>query len=177
MRISSWNLCTCAQSHALGTHTKFQLEILTVNVISGIVYFREIILESSRNVCETTPSILTFISWQLTYWCPLKVHHTPWEKLITNLIRKSKDPIYENWWYWVCKSNLTHCGLIRHIATEIWVNIGSGNGLLPDGTKPLPERMLSNHQRSCGICLRAISQEMRQISVFNKNLKITDLKL
>ena len=25
------------------------------------------------------------------------------------------------------------------MATEIWVNIGSGNGLLPDGTKPLPE--------------------------------------
>ena len=28
------------------------------------------------------------------------------------------------------------------MATEIWVNIGSGNGLLPDGTKPLPEPML-----------------------------------
>ena len=25
------------------------------------------------------------------------------------------------------------------MATEIWVNIGSGNGLSPDGTKPLPE--------------------------------------
>ena len=24
-----------------------------------------------------------------------------------------------------------------------WVNIGSGNGLLPDGTKPLPEPMLT----------------------------------
>ena len=40
-------LCTCAQSHALGTRTKFQLEILTINVILGIVYFREIILESN----------------------------------------------------------------------------------------------------------------------------------
>ena len=30
-----------------------------------------------------------------------------------------------------------------HMATEIWVNIGSGNGLLPDGTKPLPEAMLT----------------------------------
>ena len=48
-------LCTCAQSHALGTRTKFQLEILTINVISGMVYFREIILESSRNVSKTTP--------------------------------------------------------------------------------------------------------------------------
>ena len=30
-------LCTCAQSHALGTCTKFQLEILTISVICGIV--------------------------------------------------------------------------------------------------------------------------------------------
>ena len=29
------------------------------------------------------------------------------------------------------------------MATEIWVNIGSGNGLLPDGTKPLPEPILT----------------------------------
>ena len=42
-------------SHALGTHTKFRLEILTLNVISSIVDFREIILESSRNFSETTP--------------------------------------------------------------------------------------------------------------------------
>ena len=49
MRISSWNL-VCAQSHALGTRKKFQLEILTINGISGIVYFREIILKSSQNV-------------------------------------------------------------------------------------------------------------------------------
>ena len=30
--------------------------------------------------------------------------------------------------------------------TKIWINIGSGNGLLPDDTKPLPEPMLTNHQ-------------------------------
>ena len=48
-------LCSCAQNHALGTRTKFQIEILSINVISGIVCFREIILESSRNVSETTP--------------------------------------------------------------------------------------------------------------------------
>ena len=34
----------------------------------------------------------------------------------------------------------------RHMATEIWVNIGSGNGLLPDGTKPLPEPMFTYHK-------------------------------
>ena len=31
------------------------------------------------------------------------------------------------------------------MATQIWINIGSGNGLLPDGTKPLPEPMLTSH--------------------------------
>ena len=45
----------CTQNHALGTRTKFQLEILTINAISGIVYFREIILESLQNISETTP--------------------------------------------------------------------------------------------------------------------------
>ena len=45
---------TCAQNHALGTGTKFQHEILSINVICGIVYFREIIFESSRNISETT---------------------------------------------------------------------------------------------------------------------------
>ena len=34
------------------------------------------------------------------------------------------------------------------MSTEIWINIGSGNGLLPDGTKPLPEPMLTDHQWS-----------------------------
>ena len=28
---------------------------------------------------------------------------------------------------------------------ENWVNIGSGNGLLPDSTKPLPEPILIYH--------------------------------
>ena len=39
----------------LWAHAQFQLEILTINVISGIVYFCEINLKSSRNVSETTP--------------------------------------------------------------------------------------------------------------------------
>ena len=47
-------LCTCAQSHALGSRTKFQLEIVDIIVFPGIVYFRKIIFESSRNVSETT---------------------------------------------------------------------------------------------------------------------------
>ena len=31
------------------------------------------------------------------------------------------------------------------MATQILVNIGSGNGLLPDSSKPLPEPMLTYH--------------------------------
>ena len=48
-------LCAFAQNDVLGARTKFQIEILTINMISGIVYFHEIILENSRNVSETTP--------------------------------------------------------------------------------------------------------------------------
>ena len=32
------------------------------------------------------------------------------------------------------------------MAAGIWVNIGSGNGMLPDGRKPLPEPLLTYHQ-------------------------------
>ena len=32
------------------------------------------------------------------------------------------------------------------MATKIWINIGSGDGLLRDGTKPLPEPLLTDHQ-------------------------------
>ena len=38
---------------------------------------------------------------------------------------------------------LTHCDLY---GDKAWVNIGSGNGLVPDSTKPLPEPILTNHQ-------------------------------
>ena len=35
-----------------------------------------------------------------------------------------------------------------HVATLIWESIGSGKGLLQEGTKPLPETMLNYRQRS-----------------------------
>ena len=64
------------------------------------------------------------------------------------------------------------------MTTEIWVNFGSGNGLLPDGTKPLPEPMLTNHQRSPNdIHIRAISQEMPQTSITKIHLKFTYLNI
>ena len=48
-------ICTGAQSRALGTRTKFQLEILNTSTIYAIHKFRNNFLESSRNVSETTP--------------------------------------------------------------------------------------------------------------------------
>ena len=41
---------------------------------------------------------------------------------------------------------LTHWGLVTPYGDIDLVNIGSGNGLLPDGTKPLPESMLTYHK-------------------------------
>ena len=32
------------------------------------------------------------------------------------------------------------------MATESWVNFGLGNGLVPNGTKPLPEPVLAYHK-------------------------------
>ena len=52
-------LCTCAQSLALDTCAKFQLEILIRCTISVIHKFRENILESLRNVSETPPRLLS----------------------------------------------------------------------------------------------------------------------
>ena len=64
------------QIYALGTCTKFQLEILIINVISGIVYFREIIFESLRNVSETTPRTSTDRVLPRFVWkCPVLVKY------------------------------------------------------------------------------------------------------
>ena len=57
----------------------------------------------------------------------------------------SYDSLAPNHWYHNCQLILAYR---HHMATKIWVNIGSGNSLLPDGTKPLPETMLTDHQWS-----------------------------
>ena len=56
------NFCTCAQSMALGKRTKVKLQILTICVTFGIVFFRAIILESSQNVSKTTPWLHFLVS-------------------------------------------------------------------------------------------------------------------
>ena len=42
--------------------------------------------------------------------------------------------------YW-----LTHCDPVTSYGIIAFVNIGSGNGLLPDGTKPLPKPVVMYH--------------------------------
>ena len=59
-------LCSCAQSHALGTGTKFQLEILTINVITGIVYFCKIILRA-RETVKQPPGLTKDNPWWVSY--------------------------------------------------------------------------------------------------------------
>ena len=45
------------------------------------------------------------------------------------------------------RTKLTHCDLVTPYGDmNLGQHIGSGNGLLPDGTKPLPEPMLTYHQ-------------------------------
>ena len=58
------------------------------------------------------------------------------------------------------------------------VSIGSGNGLVPSGTKPFPEPVLT-HQWGLVVFkyLRAISQWMFQISILHMNFKITTTRL
>ena len=64
------------------------------------------------------------------------------------------------------------------MAIEIWVNIGPGNGLLPDGTKAITWTnvdLLST--KSCDIHLRANSHEMLKISTLDVSLKISNVRL
>ena len=60
------------------------------------------------------------------------------------------------------------------MATEILVNIGSGNGFVPDGTKPLPEPMLTDYQWSPVIfILRQFQKKwLNHPSITDINLKI-----
>ena len=79
----------------------------------------------------------------------------------------------------LCQFNgLTHCGPLTPYGTQIPVNIGSGNGLLPDGTKPLPEPTLTYYQNVFyGIPFRLISQEVLVNLICKLYLAITLLKL
>ena len=70
---------------------------------------------------------------------------------------------------WQFTLHLTHYDLLTS-----YVNIGSGNGLLSDVTKPLPEPMLTYHQR----CSLAFTwEQFPQILSWNLCMEITLLRL
>ena len=54
--------------------------------------------------------------------------------------------LYEMITFTFVSNTVNSLGLVTHMALEILVNTGSGNGLLPDGTKPLREPMLTYSQ-------------------------------
>ena len=57
--------------------------------------------------------------------------------------------------------NSSHCVWWRHMVSYNLVNIDSDNGLLPVDTKPLSENNVDlSLVGSCGICLKAILEEM-----------------
>ena len=65
------------------------------------------------------------------------------------------------------------------MATQILVNIGLGNGLLPDSTKPQAITWTNLDLSSAKCCynrIRAISQKIPQSSMDNISLKIAYLK-
>ena len=74
-----------------------------------------------------------------------------------------------------------HCGLLMSFkAIYNLVNIGSGNTLSLDNTKPLPEPMLTHRASvsSCDIHLRTISQKyIQNIYIIEVSLSINNLRL
>ena len=66
----------------------------------------------------------------------------------------------------------------RHMVSWVFIKTGSGNGLLPDGTKLLPEPMLACHQYApvADIHPTAIPLEMFKIWINGLRLNIKHLK-
>ena len=95
---------------------------------------------------------------QIMAWCL-----TGTKPLAETKVTKMSDALFHHWW--------------RHKATWIWVNIGSGNGLLPDGTQAITWTNVDLWSvRSSYIHLMVISQEIHQSSMTKINMKITHLK-
>ena len=72
------------------------------------------------------------------------------------------------WHHWSqFKYPLTHCDQRCHMATEILVNIGSANGLLPVGTKPLAEPKLTYHKQG-SVASTNFTSTTQDINPFNR---------
>ena len=94
------------------------------------------------------------------------------ENAFENVICQSSSHFVRGRWV----NSLWPCDIIWR--PRSWWILCSGNGLLPDGTKPLTEPLLTYHQRFfCGIHLIEISQEILLNIICNMCLEITLKKL
>ena len=59
------------------------------------------------------------------------------------------------------------------MATKIWVNFGSGNGLLPGGTMPLHEPVSTYHQQDSVAFIEGYSHKKMKTQYSQTQLKIT----
>ena len=61
------------------------------------------------------------------------------------------------------------CGLVMPYGDMYGVIIGSGNSLLPDGTKPLPERMLTQDYLPPFLCnfIENVPDKLVNIIIWN----------
>ena len=91
-------------------------------------------------------------------WCSQLIHTKFWAVIVANeylIARFSYNPIMAVILNWVWSSNIvtekfyeqffwnySHVNVTEHLWLE--VNMGSGNGLVPSGNKPLPEPMLTD---------------------------------
>ena len=59
----------------------------------------------------------------------------------------------------------------------IWAKNGLGNGLLPDGTKPSPEPMLTNHQSGPLVSQTSNTKIRAKFTIHQVNSNPTEAKI
>ena len=120
----------CAQSHALGTRSKFQLEILIRIAISAMHKFRENILKSLRKLMKQPPGL------QMTHSCTRRWYLVVWVAEMSfngkRILRTHQSIIYDavmtwkyfpNYWPFVLQGNPPVTGGFspkRTSDAEIW---------------------------------------------------------
>ena len=93
--------------------------------IMTYVNFQRSLDIKKKVISETHPRHDVFLHFLVSIWC--NPHYTN---------KSARSPVLV----------FTHCGLVMPCGNIDRVNTGSGNGLVPDSTKPLPAPMLTIHQ-------------------------------
>ena len=106
----------------------FQLELLTINVTSGIVYFRGIILESSRKVSEAPPwwHLYASVNW-LVIGSGSPV--ITW----TNGDLFSTEALWISFIIKLIKTSIFKCICLSNVRNVVASEMRFGNSMWPDG--------------------------------------------